>query len=242
MPAPARPLADVLRSTLGALLPPGGGLCAVCQRWSPSRLCADCTDRYAAPVPRCQRCALRIPSGGCCGTCLTSPPPLDHCIAALDYGFPWDRLLWDYKFHEGLQWRAVLTDLLDRALADAESPDVVLPIPLSPRRLRERGYNQSLEIARTLARRRQWRCEPDLLLRVRDTQQQASLHLTARQANMRHAFALEPAKRGQLQGAHVALVDDVMTTGATLFEAAAELRRAGVAHVQAWVLARTPAD
>jgi len=244
MPALAPPLADALIARLAARLPRAAGQCAVCRRWSPQRLCSDCAARYATAVPRCHFCALRLPPGAgpACGSCLRAPPPLSHCIAALDYGFPWDRLLQRFKFHDALHWRALLVELLDRALGDAEAPDLLLPIPLTASRLRERGYNQSLEIARGLAQRRQWRCAAGLLLRVRDTAQQASLQLDARRANMQHAFAVEPAAQAGLRGAKVALVDDVMTSGATLFEAAGALRRAGAASVQAWVLARTPAD
>lgn len=237
-------LAPPLLKALAARLPRWAGQCAVCRRWSSQRLCSDCTARYATAVPRCHFCALRLPPGAgpACGNCLSTPPPLSRCIAALDYGFPWDRLLQQFKFHAALHWRALLVELLDRALQDAEAPELLLPIPLTARRLRERGYNQSLEIARGLAQRRQWRCDAGLLLRVRETAQQASLQLDARRANMRHAFAVEPAGQARLRGAKVALVDDVMTSGATLFEAAGALHRAGAASVQAWVLARTPAD
>lgn len=240
MPAQAPPALKAL----AARLPRWAGQCALCRRWSARRLCGDCAARHATTVPRCHFCALRLPPGAgpACGACLRGPRALDRCVAALDYGFPWDRLLQQFKFHDGLQWRALLTELLDGALQGIEAPDLLLPIPLTARRLRERGYNQSLLIARSLAQRRQWRCDAGLLLRVRDTAQQASLRLDARRANMRHAFAIEPAARAMLRGAKVALVDDVMTSGATLFEAAGELRRAGTASVQAWVLARTPAD
>ncbi len=115
-------------------------------------------------------------------------------------------------------------------------PDLILPIPLSDRRLRERGYNQSQLIGEALARRRQCRLCVRRLVRLRDTGQQARLSLAERRGNLRGAFAvMQP-----VQGLRIALLDDVMTSGTTLFEAAATLRRAGAQEVQAWIVARTP--
>lgn len=177
---------------------------------------------------------------------MRAPPPLDRTIAALDYAFPWDGLLQRYKFHRAIELREALLDRLDEALtaaeALAEAAAIVLPVPLTGARLRERGYNQSWEIARRLAGRRGLRCEAELLLRVRDTAQQAQLPLAERDANVRGAFALEPRRAAELRGQHVALVDDVMTSGATLHEIARVVRQAGATRIEAWVVARTPAS
>ncbi|MCH7344366.1 ComF family protein [Pelomonas sp. CA6] len=214
--------------------------CAVCRRWSAARLCPGCRQRFAAPAPRCQRCALRMPpsAGPVCGHCLTAPPPLQACVAALDYDFPWAALIQRYKFRAGLDLLPLWSLLLDEALQrhTAAGVDVLIPIPLSRERLRERGFNQSLQLARALAQRRQCALAPEGLLRVRHTEQQARLALDQRPANLRHAFAATQDWSGQ----RVALLDDVMTSGATLHEAARTLRRAGAREVQAWVLARTP--
>ncbi|MEJ6007891.1 ComF family protein [Paucibacter sp. AS339] len=215
------------------------------------RVCNDCLQRYARPVARCWTCAARLPASlhagsdsrpqAQCGACLRQAPPLDRTIAALDYSFPWAGLLQHYKFHQAVELREALLERLDHALNAAPTmPDWLLPVPLSPERLRERGYNQSYELARALARRRQIRCEPNLLLRVRHTSQQAQMPLKARAANVKNAFAVEPLRKAELQASHVVLLDDVMTSGATLFELARMLRKAGASHVQAWVLARTP--
>lgn len=226
------------------------GQCLVCRSWSRQRVCQLCLDRYARPALRCTSCGLRLPAaslGGIqyaspqCGRCLQQPPPLDRCIAALDYAFPWDHLLLRYKFQQALHLGGALLQCLEAALdrEQAQAPDLLLPVPLSAERLRERGYNQSLELARPLARRRGLNCEAKLVLRLRDTAHQLKLPAEQRAANVRHAFALEPQQAGRLRGAHVALLDDVMTTGATLHELARLLRRAGAARIQAWVLART---
>ncbi|MFY7864963.1 ComF family protein [Roseateles sp.] len=224
------------------------GQCAVCRAWSHSRVCRDCLQRYGRPVPRCWTCAAHLPVGlggresAQCGACLRHAPPLDRTIAALDYSFPWDRLLQLYKFHQAVDLRETLLERLSQALdcSAPDAPDWLLPVPLSPARLKERGYNQSHELARTLARRRQIPCDGNLLLRVRSTAQQAHTPLKDRAANVKQAFAVEPLRKAELRGRHVALLDDVMTSGATLFELARVLRQAGAAHVQAWVIARTP--
>jgi len=226
-----------------------GGQCTVCRRWSAQTVCDDCLQRYARPQPRCWTCAARLPPGLLghaqprCGACLNQPPPLDRCIAALDYAFPWDGLLQHFKYHQALDLRGSLLARLNQALvaATVEPPDWLLPVPLSPRRLAERGYNQAYELARALARQHQLRCRADLLLRVRDNEHQAGLSLQQRAANVRGVFAVEPRRLADVAGRHVALLDDVMTTGATLYELARVLRAAGATRVQAWVVARTPA-
>ncbi|MBV8604012.1 MAG: ComF family protein [Pelomonas sp.] len=224
------------------------GQCTVCRAWSERAVCADCLQRYARPQPRCWTCALPLPASAMghvearCGACLHTPPPLDRCIAALDYAFPWDGLLRRFKFEQALELRGALADRLDQALSAARTPlpDVLLAVPLSRDRLRERGYNQSLELARVLGRRLGLRAPSRWLLRVRETAPQSALDLAARRGNVKGAFAVEPHHLDRIAGRHIALVDDVMTTGTTLMELARVLRQAGAARVQAWVVARTP--
>jgi ComF family protein len=196
------------------------GQCAVCRAWSHQPVCESCLSLYARP----------------------QPPPLDRAVAALDYRFPWDGLLQQFKYHQALELRACLLERLNASLNAAEvvEPDWLLPVPLSPERMRERGYNQSHELAKALARRRGLRCDPGLLLRVRHNERQAALKLDARAANVRGVFAVEPLRAARLRGTSVALLDDVMTSGATLYELARVLLQAGVMSVQAWVIARTP--
>lgn len=224
------------------------GQCSVCRAWSTQHVCVDCLMRYARPAPRCWTCAARLPIERIghrepkCGNCLRHPPPLSRTIAAIDYAFPWDGLLQHYKFHQAIELRETLLDRLNQALsvAEVEEPDWLLAVPLTVQRQRERGYNQSYELARMMAKRRKLRCDPDLLLRVRDTSQQAQLPLKDRASNVKGAFAIEPGRARELRGCHVVLLDDVMTSGATLFEIARVLRQAGAVDVQAWVIARTP--
>ena len=219
-------------------------LCAVCHDWGRQRVCDTCLDRFAAPAARCRRCAIELPDGvPVCGRCLTAPPAFERTLAALHYAYPWDGLLLRFKFGAGLDLARVLARLLaDRVRADNEaSPALVVPVPLGPQRLRERGYNQAWELARRVAADAGCRADARLLLRVRDAPHQLALPADRRAANVRGAFAVEPLRRAELQGRTIALVDDVMTTGATADEAAKVLLAAGAASVQVWVLARTPA-
>lgn len=220
--------------------------CAVCHAWPSTRVCAACTARFAQPVPRCTRCALRVPDGvAVCGACLRAPPLFDRCLAAVDYAYPWSGVLADFKFHADPGWAAALTALVRTTpgLAPAlDAADLVLPIPLSPERLRERGFNQAWLLARQLAPAK---AHPALLLRLHtgdlqaDQVHQAQLPRAERLRHLRGAFAVEPTQAAGLRGRHVVLIDDVMTTGATLHAAAMALREAGVASLCAVVFART---
>lgn len=218
--------------------------CAVCSGWGRQRVCRDCDERFGAVASRCEGCALRIPAGQPrCGACLREPPAFDHAFAAVDYDHPWDGLITHFKFHAALD----LADALAARLVDAwrcaprPLPDLLLPAPLSEARLRERGFNQAWELTRRVARRLDCRADAALLLRIRDTAHQLDLAPPKRAANVRGAFAIEPLRADTVRGLHVAVIDDVMTTGATAAEMATALRQAGAARVDIWVLARTPA-
>lgn len=222
--------------------------CAVCHAWQAHRLCTTCRDRYLRPVPRCLQCGIDVPDGvRVCGTCLTDPPAFDACVAVAEHGFPWNRLVAQLKFHEGLDLVAPLGTLLLEAIERRQAVDAlprprwIVPVPLADARLAERGYNQAWEIARWLAARRPGStARTDLVVRLRDTAHQAQLTADQRRTNLRAAFMVEPAGAGDIQGADIAVVDDVMTTGATAHEVARQLKRAGAAHVQVWVVTRTP--
>ncbi|MFL6661526.1 MAG: ComF family protein [Rhizobacter sp.] len=218
--------------------------CAICRGWEAKRVCAECQVRYAPPTPRCRRCALRVPDGvAVCGACLTAPPPYDTVLAALDYAHPWDRLIGRLKFHAALDLATPLAQMLLRTwqAAGTPAPDWLLPVPLSAERLRERGYNQAWELARLLARGLGCRADAHLVLRIRDTPHQLAFPVEARAANVQAAFAVEPTRRAELRGRRIAVIDDVMTTGATAAEIARVLRQAGAAAVDVAVVARTPA-
>lgn len=215
--------------------------CAVCHAWPARRVCDDCVARFAAPCPRCATCALPVPAGlAQCGACVRHPPPIDACLAAVDYGYPWAQVLAGFKFQADPGWAGTLAGLLrqapgvEPALAAA---DLLVPVPLSRERLRERGFNQALLLARALA---PGKARTRTLLRTRDTPAQHSLPRDRRLRNLRGAFAVEPALAPELAGRRVVLLDDVMTTGATVQAAARVLREAGAVHITALAVARTP--
>ena len=218
-------------------------LCAVCRAWDRRRVCGTCLARFATPRPRCRRCAAVVPQGTTqCGECLTAPPPFAHAVAAVDYGYPWDRLIAQLKFREALDLGGALAALLREAIERSEAPraELALPVPLSHERLRERGFNQAWELARRTARALRIEARAAVLLRVKDTPHQLSLPRDQRADNVRGAFAVDARQARRLQGRSVAVVDDVMTTGTTLAELARVLQRAGAREVHAWAVARTP--
>ncbi|WP_369935968.1 ComF family protein [Xanthomonas tesorieronis] len=200
-------------------------------------LCPACRDALPWNAGACRMCALPLPAldaAQLCGACQRKPPPLALVASACVYAAPVDGLLRRFKFHQDLAAGRLLAALLQARCTGLPRPQAVLPVPLHRARLRRRGYDQALELARPLAR------ALDLplctgLQRVRATAPQSELDAQARRRNLRHAFAVQAPLPP-----HVALVDDVMTTGATLHAAAQALRRAGVARVDAWVVARVP--
>jgi ComF family protein len=178
-----------------------------------------------------------------CGACIAAPPDFDAAFARVDYGFPWDRLIADFKFHGALDLAPVFAQAIVETQQEAAaraSPLLIVPVPLSEARLRERGYNQAWELARRVARRIDGRADAHLLLRIRDTPHQLALPPAAREGNVRDAFAVEPRRIAVLRGRAVAVIDDVMTTGSTVAEIARVLKQAGAASVEVWVVARTP--
>jgi ComF family protein len=205
-------------------------------------LCALCTAALPWNRRACPTCALPLPyvtpgDSGTCGACLQRPPPLAATHAAFIYGFPLDRLLPRFKFHGDLAAGRLLVQHMADAFAGLPQPDALLPIPLHRARLRSRGYDQALELARPLGRRLGVPVIDQALRRQRPTAPQSRLDAAQRRRNLRGAFTIAHTA---VLPAHIVLVDDVMTTGATLHAAAKVLRRAGVARIDAWVCARAP--
>lgn len=180
-------------------------------------------------------CALPTPAGETCGKCLQYPPQFDRTIAAFSYDFPINQLVKALKFHD----RLVLVNFLADALVTHIDvmPDVVIAMPLHPIRLRSRGYNQSQLLAARVAAQLKVTLGSELCHRVRDTPPQSSLPLKERDKNMRQAFAITDGER--VRGKHIAIVDDVMTSSASMEELAKVLKEAGATSVTACVVART---
>ena len=161
----------------------------------------------------------------------------------MDYGFPWDDLVQAFKFANQPELAGLLADAMARELQrrqPAHDVDVMLPIPLSDRRLKDRGYDQAWELTRTLGKALHLSTPARVLERIVDTVPQSSLDRSARAVNLRGAFRVDPARRDAIAGKRVALVDDVMTTGASFRAATEALLGAGARSVDVWCVARTP--
>lgn len=232
----AADLKKAWHSTATTLLPQDCFLCA-----APSQdrlLCRACVAGLPRLTPeRCPVCALPTPDANICGACLKQAPHFDATQAVFRYEFPLDRLIQSLKYAH----RLASADFLGQALAQLPTPfrpDLILPVPLAPARLAERGFNQALEIARPLARALGAALEIRHIHRRRNTAPQASLPWKERKQNIRHAFECEI----DLTGKTVLVVDDVMTTGTTLDELARVLKAHGAARVENRILARTLKD
>jgi len=199
-------------------------------------LCRGCADDLPFVKVVCVQCGAPLPMPGTCGHCQRRAPAFDRTVAAFHYASPLDALIKRLKFNGELSLARLLGELMAERFGEFEtdSPDVIVPVPLHVQRLKERGFNQALELARPIAERLgvplAWRH----VARIRATDPQADLPAKLRYRNIKGAFAVAPGFAAR----HVAIVDDVMTTGYTVNELAATLRRAGVATVSVWVCAR----
>jgi ComF family protein len=222
-----------ISAKLERMLPPQP--CLLCGAMSrQGAWCAACDAALPyLPETHCPVCALPTPDGAPCGRCLKKQPLFDRTVAVFAYTFPVDKLVQALKFSEHLHLAPALAGKLAERVAVL--PDCIVPMPLHPARLAQRGHNQSLEIARYVASGLGVPLLPHACQRVRDTPPQSSLKWKERGKNMRKAFRCA----GDFSGKHVALVDDVMTSGASLNELALALRRAGAREVSAWTAART---
>lgn len=204
------------------------GICRACEQALPHNLSA------------CRRCALPIPAASqvqLCGPCLASPPFYYQAQVPYIYAAPLDSLITGLKFRQQLHCGQLLGRLLAQHLQEnlQPYPECIVPVPLHPGRLRERGYNQALELARPLSRSLGIQLEKTLVQRVRQTRPQTELKLAARAANLHQAFRLKQPPDYQ----HIALVDDVITSGHTLNALAHEFLKQGVEKVEVWAIART---
>lgn len=189
---------------------------------------------------QCPQCGLVTQSAGVtCGSCLSSPPAFDATQALFSYDFPVDRLLQHYKYKNSLHLAQTFASLLLKhrlsCHARLHNIDLIIPMPMHRARLKERGFNQALEVARNLSKNLQIKLDYSSCLRSKLTPPQASLPLKERIKNVHGVFHCQQ----NLQGLNIAIVDDVMTTGASLNELAKTLKQAGAVHVECWAIART---
>jgi ComF family protein len=235
-----------LLARLPAMLPSS---CALCGTTNAHTICDGCRRHYFAPRrPCCPQCAMPHETNSAdlrCGACLDRPPAYDATVAAIDYGAPLDQLVIALKFGGRLALAPMFAGMIRDTLLHSSArhtplPDLIAPVPLGASRLAQRGFNQALEIARPLSRSLGIALEPRLAMRVRDTAAQSMLPPEERRQNLRAAFVVSGGLIERIRDRHVGIVDDVMTTGSTLNELAATLKRYGAARVTNFVFARTP--
>src|SRR5439155_3042773 len=227
--------------------------CALCAGAASDGMCGGCQQQFFGKRQvRCRQCAVALSAPDAvatvapvCGDCLQQPPAFDATIVAADYAAPVDQLVLALKFGNQLPLAPLFGRMLRDALlltrADSIAlPDLLTAVPLGPQRLAQRGFNQALEIARPLSRSLGIALAPALVLRARDTSAQALLHPDERHKNIRNAFVVAGDAIDAVRGRHIGVVDDVLTTGETLNELAATLKRFGAARVTNFVFARTP--
>lgn len=207
-------------------------------------ICPPCEVELPWLGPHCTICALPLPQNDLvCGACLRQPPPFGHVAAPWRFAFPLDSLISRFKHRGDWPTGRILADYLARHLEHAYAqglprPHRLLPVPLARQRLRQRGFNQSELLADWLGRAVNIAQAPHWLQRLRETPAQQGLDAAARRRNLHEAFGLAPAT--ELTGQHLAVVDDVLTTGATATAVAHLLKRHGAARVDIYCLARTP--
>lgn len=223
-------------------------VCEVCAAWPAEPVCKLCLHELGQPRRRCPGCALPLAPGlALCIRCVESPQRmLARCSARVDYIYPWPGIIARFKFQGHLAWAGTLASLMleaDEAQEWLRETDLLAPIPLSASRLRERGFNQAWEMVRHIKRHAPVGVQalPDLLLRAETDRLQHTLTRDDRFTHARAALHINPTRAANLHHARVLLVDDVMTTGATLEAAAHTLLAAGAGSVKALVFARTPA-
>jgi len=234
-------LSCLLEETLRRLYPPTCVLCGA-SGCGGLDLCAGCLADLPTDSRSCSRCALPLPAEGSpaalCGACQRRPPPFAVCHAAFRYEDPLPALVGGAKFRARLNLLRLLGQCSAITLRErnAQIPELLLPVPLHRSRLRERGYNQAQEVARILGRAFAIPVDARSCVRIRATVPQTGLEQKERRRNLRGAFrVLNP-----LDGVHVAIVDDVVTTGSTVSELARVLLKSGAGRVDVWAVARTP--
>ena len=225
------------RWAIKALYPPSCLLCGM-EGARGLELCATCFGELPWNRRPCPLCAAPLPPDAeeqLCGNCLKTLPAWDEAKSPLSYAYPVDKLIQRFKFDGDLPTGRLLGELLaDYLAAGGERPDCIIPVPLHPSRLKERGFNQAVELARPVAKRLKIPVRLDICERVRATAVQSKLDAVERKKNLRDAFAMKRS----VDGLHVALLDDVVTTGVTAQVLTTALKDAGAKRITLWSVAR----
>ncbi len=213
-------------------------LCVLCNHYHQSHglVCTECTALLKPLGPACQYCALPLPAGNfmVCGQCCKKRPYFDQAITAYRFEEPLRTLVHDFKYRDGLYLRNFLaTSMLQAMPTDIHKTQCLLPVPMHPKRLRQRGFNQAVELAKHLARTLNLPCDLSYCHKILNTAPQAELNGKQRQQNLRGAFNVSPHPYK-----HITLIDDLLTTGSTANELARLLKNKGALRVDVWCCAR----
>jgi len=213
-------------------------ICTLCTQYHQGHLavCDECLQFITPLGPACRHCATPLPDSTflVCGQCCLKRPAVDHVISAYRFEEPLRTLLHQFKYREGLYLSSFLTTLMLNAMpTDMHNTQCLIPVPMHPKRLKQRGFNQAAELAKRLAQTLQRPCHRSLCHKIINTAPQAGLNAKQRRHNLRHAFIAKP-----IPYQHVTLVDDLLTTGSTANELACVLKKQGAVRVDLWCCAR----
>lgn len=215
-------------------------LCALCKQYHRNQhaICTTCYALFIPLGPACHYCAIPMADKQSliCGACCVNKPEVNRVVASYQFEEPLRTLLHTFKYHQGLYLTSLFTDLMLKKF-EPNDTQCLIPIPMHPKRLQQRGFNQAVILAKQLSKRLGLPCEINICKKIINTQPQAGLSKHLRASNLINAFTAKP-----LTYQHVTLVDDLFTTGNTANEIARTLKRRGVAHVDVWCCARTVAD
>lgn len=213
--------------------------CALCLQPADAPVCGACRAELPWNRIACPLCALpqQTAPAHLCADCAEKTPPFDAGWSAFRYARPIDKAVLHLKYHAGFRSARWLGQEMAQMLALRQEPlpELLLPVPLHPRRLRRRGYNQALELARSIGRQLELEVDARGARRLRATTDQIGQSAAQRRRNVKNAFAVDAAR---VRGRHLALIDDVMTTGSTLAELARACRAAGASRIEVWTAAR----
>lgn len=203
-------------------------------------LCRSCRLDLPQIISACQQCAIPLKAAEIlrCGQCIQDPPSVDYAISLYHYETPLDYLIGQLKYHQKLSYASIMGDLLKEKIlnldVEHQLPQAIIAVPLYKKRLLQRGFNQSLEIVKSIAKEKKIPILLDAVDRVRDTPTQRSLNKKERKKNVKGCFDVVR----EIKQSHIVIVDDVVTTGATSNELARVLKTAGVGTVGVWSIAR----
>jgi ComF family protein len=213
------------------------GACFFCLAKTNDAWCIDCEQDIMRETPRCPVCARMSTKNNVCGACLKQKPLFDNTQILFNYQYPVNRLIKAFKFNSRPELAKCFAERLANKLMRQKpsAPEIIVPVPLHNKRQRARGYNQSLELARQLGHRLGSKVSHSLCSRTKNTGPQSTQSMKTRGTNVKNAFALS---EGQIPK-HIAIMDDVITTGSTVNELASLFKKAGCRHIDVWAVART---